>query len=202
MASSTIYDFSSGRSGLLSDSFELGTRLRFQLHEALSDVIGSRVSVLLQDGMIARTCGLLTHLASQLMVAPANLADPEACYKRQLAVLASLIDHQDLVVYCHALALEYHQIYQLKYNVDLDLLLSPMMQDLVTSSDQETAQLAAEVLASQMSFLSDMTHMRLLISNLPSNLVSRLKSSICGIVDVYDIEEVPRQKAHIKMSAE
>lgn len=129
---------------------------------------------LFSDEVVARTRGMLSDLARQLLHAQAEaarIADREAFLAEGEDALAeALAGAPGLLAHVHALAIEGKLALQLQGRGNVDPVLSPLLQEQVASRDDVLAGLAMAVLAAQARFIQHHRRMTLPLAELPGDL--------------------------------
>jgi hypothetical protein len=144
----------------------------------LRHLLTNRDAVLFSDEVVARVRGMILHLARQLLMARAeadSMADPlafAAAHGRQLAVL--LQQDVALLAHAHALTLEAHLTAQLQRRSNFDAVLSPLLQELAASGDEEMAAAAMHLVAAQARFMQANRRMELPLAELPGDLFHKV----------------------------
>ena len=130
---------------------------------------------LFSDEIVARVRGMIGDVARQLLLAQAIEAedpDPGAfCEDRGDDLSDLLFDHQPLLAYAHALALEWQLTRRLQARNALDPVLTPLLQSQISSSDPSTANAAMSALAAQARFIQQQRRMELPLGELPGDLL-------------------------------
>jgi len=158
------------------------TALRAELvrgDQALAGVAPVLVHLLSQSGQslvsdqtLAHLRGMMDDLAGQLLtqLAPANgegqLFDPSV--KQDLA--NRLSSNTQLLSHCFALSVEAQIGERLERELHIDRVLSPLMQELIASSDAALAELAMGTMAAQGRFVQTQSRMSLPVKELPADL--------------------------------
>lgn len=127
------------------------------------------------DEIIARVRGMTADMARQLLDEVAIAADageerdhaPEAV----VALVSGFVANAALLSHCHALAIEWHLAERLQSRLALDPVLSPLLQALIASSENNTATHAMALLASQARFAQAQRRMQLPLIELPGDLL-------------------------------
>ena len=132
-------------------------------------------SSVFSEEMVARTRAMLEHVAWQLLVAQAEAAGtdkPHDCSREDVAALLGLLSADSLMLaHIHALAAEWQLTERLHARLELDPLLSPLLQALIASSDATTASAAMNLLAAQARFAQTQRRMQLPLAELPADLL-------------------------------
>lgn len=122
------------------------------------------------DEIIARVRGVTGDIARQLLdAAGADQSGPPAEQVDSLA--AALVEVPGFLSHIHALALEWQLIQRLQARLALDPVLSPLLQNLIASSEAATSSLAMNLLAAQARFCQAQKRMKLSIVELPGDLL-------------------------------
>lgn len=168
------------------------TQGRSDLAQQLTLAIGMSDRCLFNDELIARSRGLLLHLAQQLAGAELAQDAGNAPTNSTDAILAALMTEPRLLAYCHALCLEHQLTTRLAHEADLDPLLPRLLQEMIASVDETTSTAAASCLAAQMRHLGAMERMRLPLDELPADLLGvalTIGRTVSANTDVADAVE-------------
>jgi hypothetical protein len=162
------------------DVEDLGNVLREELargdaeaHAALPvlrHLVMAEGSAVFSDEILARVQGMLADLAHALL---ASLPEPrgEEHGAGEIDILTrALLNQPELLAHLHALALEWRLTERLQLRLALDPVVSPLLQELVSSRDDTVQALAAKFLAEQTRWCQSQRRMTLLLSELPSEL--------------------------------
>jgi hypothetical protein len=140
----------------------------------LCHLLANRDHALFSDEVIARVRGMNVHVARQLLFARAEadaLANPADFADRQQDALAALLtDDASFLAHTHVLTLEAQLVAQLQRRSGFDGVLSPLLQELTASADEDLAAAAMRVIAVQARFLQSQRRMELPLAELPSDL--------------------------------
>jgi hypothetical protein len=146
---------------------------------------------LLNDEIVARVRGMLGHVARQLLHAQAKageLDDPRAfTAEREQGLARRLADEPALLAHLHALAIEGRITLQLLVRHDADPVLSPLLQDLVASTDDGVAGAAMAALAAQSRFIQHYRRMSLPLGELPGGLLDSALLALRATVGERDV---------------
>jgi hypothetical protein len=125
------------------------------------------------DEIIARTRGMLTDLALQLLdaMASGDAVTPEPAPEALEAVATLLAAQPDLLAHLHALAIEWQLTERLEFRLSVDPVLTPLLQALIGSTDPEVARPAMALLAAQARFAQGQRRMQLAVGELPGDLL-------------------------------
>ncbi|MEP5938920.1 MAG: hypothetical protein ABJ239_11380 [Erythrobacter sp.] len=126
---------------------------------------------LVSDQMVALMRGMLSGMASELLeqldAEPGGQSDQSDLHH---ALVNALSNNTQLLSHCFANSIEAQISQRLERDLHMDQVLSPLLQELIASTDQELAELAMNVMAAQARFVQAQTRMRLPLSELPADL--------------------------------
>jgi hypothetical protein len=129
---------------------------------------------LFSDEVVARTRGMLTDVARQLLHAQAEAArivERETFLaEREDALAEALANEPPFLAHVHALTIEAKLTLQLQTRSNIDPVLCPLLQELVASRDDVVAGSAMAVLAAQARFIQHHRRMALPLGELPGDL--------------------------------
>ncbi len=140
---------------------------------------------LFSDEVIATVRGMMLHLSSQILSAQAESTGANdrtsfiAEYQDDIAL--ALLRDADFLAYAHAITVEALIAMRLSQRSGIDPVLSPLMQELAASKDENTAGDAMRVLAAQARYMQQQRRMELPLAELPQDLFDRALQ-ICGDV--------------------
>ncbi len=147
--------------------------VRRTISPILVHLLGNGANSLYSDDILAAIRGMAHDVSRQLLEAiDATDSDAESHLPDILLKKKDFIDH------LHALALEWKMTQRLHTRLALDPVLSPLLQDLIASTDPETSGLAMHVLAAQARFCQAQRRMNLPIGELPAFILPEIFSSI------------------------
>jgi hypothetical protein len=149
-------------------ALEQGDRLLDGIAPVLRHLLANDDSGLFGDLVVARVRGMTRDVAQQLLAPLAPVAGGEAALS---ALGRALVDSPAFLTHLHALVLEWQLAELLQTRLALDPVLSPLLQALIGSADENTAALAMKVLAAQARFGQAQRRMRLPLSELPGDLL-------------------------------
>jgi hypothetical protein len=159
---------------VLRDDLAQGDTLIGTLGPILRHLLANDDHSLFSDEIVARVRGMLEHVSAQLLHAQADAAGLEDRQgfigERREAFVESFLGHSALLSHCHALALEWQLAERLQARNEVDPVLSPLLQALISSSDTGTAGLAMMALAAQARFVQAQRRMELPLTELPADL--------------------------------
>lgn len=126
------------------------------------------------DETIARIRGMMNHVAGQLLFAQAAAADAldrsRYAAERQDALAQALFEEDDFLGHAHALTLEAQLTERLQDRSGVDVVLTPLVQELAAAKEMDVAGLAMAVLAAQARFMQHHRRMELPLGELPGDL--------------------------------
>lgn len=126
------------------------------------------------DQIVAQVRGMLHDIARQLVVALAEAGgerDPQAGAHETAGELAgAFMENPALLGHAHALAIEWQLTERLQTRLSLDPVLSPLVQEMISSGDPATSSSAMALLAAQARFGQSQRRMELPVTELPGDL--------------------------------
>lgn len=126
------------------------------------------------DQIVARVRGMLHDVARQLVVALAEAGDerdPQAGAHEAAEELAgAFMENPAMLGHAHALAIEWQLTERLQTRLSLDPVLSPLVQEMISSGDPATSSSAMALLAAQARFGQSQRRMELPATELPGDL--------------------------------
>ncbi|GAA0279590.1 hypothetical protein GCM10009127_20890 [Alteraurantiacibacter aestuarii] len=132
---------------------------------------------LFSDMVIARVRGMIGHVARQLLFArgQADGVEDLGSYAdlREARLTQMLMEDSAFLAHAHAQTLEMQLADQLQRRSGIDLVLSPLLQELAASTDAQMAALSMRVLAEQARFVQQQRRMELPLAELPGDLFHR-----------------------------
>lgn len=147
----------------------------------LTHLLGGAGQSLISDSIVAHMRGMLSDLAFQLLNAQAMAESGEADFPApdpaQIDALSNrLIGSTVVLSHAYALSVESHFAQQLEQSAGVDPVLSPLLQELIASETEETAEIAMLAMAAQARFIQAQRRMDLPMSELPSELFHQVLS--------------------------
>jgi hypothetical protein len=141
----------------------------------LRHLLATEAQVMLSDVVLARVRGMIGDCAAQLLAAsegrdPAQRMAQGGGDDALDRWAEALIADAPLLGFCHALAIEALLAERFQQRHAIDPVLSPLLQELVASSDPAVAALAMSTLAAQSRFLQTQRRMELALGELPAEL--------------------------------
>ncbi|MEP7223093.1 MAG: hypothetical protein ABI673_10575 [Novosphingobium sp.] len=155
------------------------------------------------EEIVARTRGMLEHVARQLLAALAvaeNKADSREHDRAALEpLLLAIAADPALLAHVHALALEWQLTERVHARLGLDPVLSPLLQSLIASHDPGTAASAMNLLAAQARFTQSQRRMQLPLRELPADV---LHAALAAMTDRAGADDEAADRAELAISAE
>jgi hypothetical protein len=143
----------------------------------LRHLLSSGDQSLFSDEVVARVRGMMAHVARQLLYALAKADDVDDCGayadERQDGLAQMLFEDTAFLSHAHALTIEMQVADRLQQRSGIDSVLSPLLQELLASSEEGTAAAAMGVLAAQARFVQQVRRMELPLDELPGDLLHR-----------------------------
>lgn len=166
----------------------------------LRHLLANRDQSLFSDEVIARVRGMIGHVARQLLFACGqadDTADPALFAAREQDGLAALLfDDVAFLAHAHALTLEAQLAEAVQRRSSIDSVLSPLLQELTASGEEQTAAAAMRVIAAQARFMQGQRRMELPLAELPGELFHKalllLRSYAC------DADSATRAEAELR----
>ncbi|MEP3051683.1 MAG: hypothetical protein ABJP48_01710 [Erythrobacter sp.] len=185
---------------ILKDELKRGDLALNGVAPVLTHMLANSGGSLVSEAIVARLRGMLADLARQLLQATGAVNAGSGKPPVDPDVQSDLADHLagDSVVlsHCYALAMEGHLSERLERKVGLDPVMSPLVQELIASTNQEIAELAIAILAAQSRFVQSQKRMEMPLGELPAELFHSLMrrwESFPGQINVEDFEGVLEQ---------
>ena len=140
----------------------------------LGHLVLSSANSLFSDEIVAQVRGMAASIASQLLSAQAKAAKAESLdayiEQRRDPLVEALLSKNEFLFHLHALTVERQLAARLESRNAIDLVLSPLLQALVSSDDANTSSTAMSVLAAQSRFIQHQRRMELPLNELPGDL--------------------------------
>lgn len=165
--------------GVLRDEMARSNRALRSLAPVVSHLLETDGPSLVSDAIVARLRGMLNHISEQLVEhfwggldTYAQSSSAKVRLDVQLSSDAPLVDH------LYSLALESFLAQGLSARAGIDLVLSPLLQELIASDKPEIAEIAMKVLAAQSRFTRSQARMEIPLSELPHELLGNVIANI------------------------
>lgn len=159
---------------IMRQELALGDRALASVAPVLGHLLATPGQSLVSDDLVARMRGMLADIARQLLAAQAQATGarqgPAGTDLRIDALAGKLANSSTLLSHCYALAMEGLIARQLEQQAGIDPVLSPLMQELISSSDEATSELAMTAMASQARFMQSHRRMNLPLADLTADL--------------------------------
>lgn len=161
-----------GGESLLRESLARGDAMLSTIGPVLRHLVASDARSVFADEIVARVRGMIADLVGQLL-RELDGSDPVVAPSpaRSERLSALLVASPPLLTHIHALALEGQLTERLQARVSLDPVLPPLLQALVSSSDETTSALAMKLLAAQSRFVQAQRRMSHPLIELPGDLL-------------------------------
>lgn len=156
----------------------------------LRHLLANQGNSMFGEEIVARVRGMISDIAGQLLDACAAAAGetelPEHEDDAIAAVSDLLVADGNLVAHVHALALEAQLAAALQSRLSLDPVLSPLVQALVASPDNDASALAMNFLAAQARFVQAQRRMKLPLNELPGDILAAALNVIGSVPEIPD----------------
>lgn len=161
----------------LRDALAQGDAVLAGIEPILGHLLSAPDHSLFSDEIIARVRGMVAHIAQQILRAQAEATGEsgrDAFLERHGEALRShLQSFPELLLHCHALAIEWQLTERLEAQLGVDPVLSPLMQRMIADTDGWVSSGAMAALASQARFAQAQRRMELPLTELPGELFHR-----------------------------
>lgn len=152
----------------------------------LRHLVGNSESSLFHEEVLARVRGMLDHLGSQMLRRYLDMAgrgEDEPIPLAELdALVMALSDDEALLAHLHASAIEWRITQRLSERRSTEIVLTPLVQELVGSDDADTARLAMNFLTAQARFAQHARRLQVELGELPSDLLNTCLKSLRRVV--------------------
>ncbi len=163
---------------LMRQELALGDQALAGVAPVLGHLLTSAGHVLVNEDLLARIRGMLNDLAEQLLRAEtAALGKQGEKYSGEgrLDRLSNRLAESGIVLgYCYAVAVEGRLTEEMEQRAGIDQVLPPLMQELIASDDEATAELAMAAMAAQARFVQTQRRMGLPLQEVPAELFHEL----------------------------
>ena len=150
----------------------------------LRHLLANDEHALFSDEVIARVRGMMMHLARQLLLGLAQEAGEEDCglfvESHEEALAVAFLEDSAFLGHAHALTIEAQLADRLNARSGIDPVLSPLLQELVSSDDHQLAAAAMRCVATQARFMQNQRRMELPLFELPAELVHTATKLMCA----------------------
>lgn len=156
---------------LLRHELAQGDRALAGVAPVLGHLLTGAGHALISDDVVARMRGMLDNIASELLRAESGAnasASGNDAEDRTENLATALASSNVILSHCYAVAVESRLTEELERRAGIDQVLPPLMQELIASDDEATAELAMATMASQARFLQGQRRMSLPLSELPA----------------------------------
>ncbi len=155
---------------VLKGSLSRGDRALRGVPPVLTHLLASTGQTLVTDAIVAKLRGMLHSLAEQLIAAKRAKSDDGDLASSADRLSDYLTADSIILSYCYALAMEGYLTERLERRASIDPVLTPLMQELIASQSDETAEVAMAALAAQSRFMQTQRRMELPLAELPAEL--------------------------------
>lgn len=143
----------------------------------LRHLLASDQHMLFSDEVIATVRGMMLHISRQMLFALARQEgsnDPSAyASEREEDLALALLEDSEFLSHAHAITIEALIAHRLSQRSGIDTVLSPLLQELVATTDETVAADAMRVLAAQARFMQQQRRMELPLNELPNYLLDK-----------------------------
>jgi hypothetical protein len=163
----------SGIEAIMRQELAQGDRALASVAPVLNHLLASPGLTLISDDVVARMRGMLGNLARQLLNAQNKAMggkNPAASAAKEDELTGKLANSTTVLSHCYALAMEGQIARQLDRQSGIDPVLSPLMQELIATKDEGTAELAMAAMSAQARFMQSQQRMNLSLSDLTADL--------------------------------
>ena len=159
---------------VLRDELAHGDSMLGSVAPILGHLVISPDNSLFSDEIVAQVRGMAVSVASQMLTAQAHESDEDdvlAFVDQHLDDLAGhLLENGRFLSHCHALTIERQLSQRVNERSAVDLILSPLLQALISSDDHVVSSNAMAVLAAQARFVQQQNRMEIPMKELPGDL--------------------------------
>lgn len=156
---------------ILCDELAHGDAVLGSLAPILGHLVATPANALFNDQVVATLRGCATFVATKLLEAQAIAAgadDPHGFARTgSEGLAAALLAEPAFLLHCHAQIIECQTAKRLQQRNSVDPVLPSLLQSLIASKDEKTAQLAMAALAGQARFMQQQQRMELPLEELP-----------------------------------
>jgi hypothetical protein len=151
----------------------------------LSHLLACPGQALVSEDVLARMQGMLGDLARQVIAAHAEFGEKGSPTRAGMqSDLAMRLASSSIVVsHCYAIAMESQLGDRLEQSGSIDQVLTPLLQELIASPEESTAELAMATMSAQARFVQAQRRMDMSLGELPSELfpeVLALGRKVCA----------------------
>lgn len=166
----------------------------------LSHLLASPGQALVSEDVLARMRGMLGDLARQILTAQAQTAsqkhDVGALPHAELTGLFA--SSGVLVSHCYAIAMESQLSERLEQRSGIDQVLTPLLQELIASPDENIAELAMATMSAQARFVQAQRRMDLPLAELPAELFHEVLALTRKANSGDDASAIERAEEHLR----
>ncbi len=188
---------------LMRDELAQGDQALAGVAPVLGHLLTSAGHVLVSEDVVARMRGMLGDLAAQLLQAEAAAANPKDRSsipdERVDRLGARLAENGIVLGYCYSVAIEALLTEELEQRAGINQVLPPLMQELIASQDEGTAELAMASMAAQARFVQTQRRMSLPLTEVPAELFHELVKIWSGFAR--DVDPATRSQVEALLRA-
>ncbi|WP_379550556.1 hypothetical protein ACRAQ7_12470 [Erythrobacter sp. W53] len=186
----------------LSEALARNNTLQPKLGPMLELLLSSQDQTLFSDAIITRIRGMLLSIARHVLRHQAEAMGERAAdafvFARSEDLAVQLSTHQPLILHCHALALETQCMDRMQSLYGLDPVLTPLIQDMISSEDAGLASAAMALLASQTRFTQFQKRLELPLTELSADLFHSVLTTWHGASDETDVDSLARAETKLR----
>ena len=157
---------------LLRRELAQGDRALAGVAPVLGHLLTGSGHALISDDVVARMRGMLENLCLDLLRTEATASNKDTpandSEERAEQLATALAASSVILSHCYAIAVESRLTEELEQRSGIDQVLPPLMQELIASDDEGTAELAVATMAAQARFMQAQRRMSLPMSELPA----------------------------------
>ncbi len=153
----------------------------------LRHLVSNSESSLFHEEVLARVRGMLDHLGTQMLRryldAAGRRPDERIPLDRLDALVVALANDQALLSHLHSLAIEWRTTQRFTERRSAEMVLTPLIQELVGADERETAQLAMALLTAQARFAQHARRLQVELKELPGDLLNVCLKTMRKVMD-------------------
>lgn len=155
---------------ILRDELTRGDLALSGVAPVLTHMLSGSGGSLVSEALVARLRGILSHIAHQLLAS----RDTEYAASDADRFTDFLASDGAVLSHCYAMAMEGYLTERLEAKAALDPVLTPLLQELIASTNAEVAELAMTTLAAQSRFVQSSKRMEMPLRELPADMFHHL----------------------------
>lgn len=164
----------------------------------LQHLLASDGNSLFSEEIVARVRGMVANVAEQLVETLRIAAGEDEGHAGAIDandLVQGFVENPAFLAHVHALSIEWQLTERLQSRIDLDPVLSPLIQEYVASTNANVAALTMKLLAAQARFGQAQRRMKLPLSELPGDLLNSVLLVFRSVAHEHDIPESAATKA-------